>query len=186
MSNIRPSLVHVVGLHPDFSHLLVIRVDLEPTPSPLWVRLFHDFRQEGPGLPGFEPVIDGSAVELHPSDEQLETFLLALERRIRHVNVDHAATIGRADPVRPLRRRPTIELLADGFSPELRDRILKARSAAERLSGMFHAQEWEPLEVTNLDRPPTRDTLHDIEPPQLPRGRKPRPAQPTGAAEPAK
>ncbi|MBI5609753.1 MAG: hypothetical protein HY902_12845 [Deltaproteobacteria bacterium] len=183
MSNIRPIQVQVVGLHPEFNQLLVIRVELEPQPSPLWIRLFSDFRQDGPTLAGFAPVIRDGVVEIHPSDEQLETFLLALERRIRHVNVDHAATIGRADPVRPVRRRPTSEFLADGFSVDVRDRIVKAHKAAERVSGMFQAQQWEPLEVTNLDRPPTRDTLLDIEPPQVPRGRKPRPANPEVASE---
>ncbi len=174
LSNIRPNQVHVVNLHPEFRQLLVIHVELDPAPSPLWVQLFHDFRDESHEPPGFAPLVRDGAVELHPADAHVETFLLALERRIRHVNVHHAAVLGRAEPAKPPRRRDTIELLADGFSVEVLERILHAREAAERVSGMFRAQEWQPLEITNLNQPPTRDTLLDLEAPRMNRGPKPK------------
>lgn len=136
---IKPVRVDVVGIHPVYSRLLVLHMELDQTPPPGWVQCFEQAGAEMPWEELTPPRLVGSRLILHPTDDNLEQEVAHAEERIRLANQRWCGRM--ADD------RPTIvtqaPVMDDGeamFSPEIRERITSARRRTERMSEAFMVQ----------------------------------------------
>lgn len=120
---VQPSQVEVVGLHPRFSRLLVVRVALEPPPTAGWHRHFEQAVDPEGYVPIHTPLVQDAAVLLAPPDADLAREVAHLERRIRIANETYAVE-------RLAMARPTP-------SDAERARLEAARQRAARISASF-------------------------------------------------
>lgn len=179
MPDIKPTHVEVVGVHPRHTRLLVVDVTVEPEPPKRWMEAFNSFVGGKGEDTGFQPQLEGKSIRILPPDSALETWVAAVERRIRHVNKKFADELKTMTPQPQRATRISQAVAQEGFSAEVRERILAARMAAERMSGVFQSSVWETVDVTSLDRQPTKDTVLDMMPPAMMiTGKTPLPAPP--------
>ncbi len=86
MPDIRPVHVDVLGVHRVFTRLLIVEIQVEPVPPRRWAEAFNNFQEPRGANPEFMPKLEGDIVSISPPDNELETWVQAVERRIRHVN----------------------------------------------------------------------------------------------------
>ncbi|MSQ83157.1 MAG: hypothetical protein EXR77_09645 [Myxococcales bacterium] len=165
MPDIRLVHVEVLGVHRLYTRLLVVEISVEPEPPRRWAEAFNTFVGTGGEPPGFTTKLDGTCIIVTPPDHELELWVQAVERRIRHVNKKMQEELQSltAQPLRAARLSQTIA--QEGFSPDVLARIMDVRRMAAGLSGIFQSSIWEAVDVTALDRASTRDTMVDLGPP---------------------
>ncbi len=81
----------VVGIHPKFSRLLVIRVRFDRPPPPRWRELFEqtDVHASGDGLEGLQ--LEDASLTLRTQDDALDEAITQAILRIQQANQLHAA-----------------------------------------------------------------------------------------------
>lgn len=165
MPDIRPVHVEVLGVHRTYTRLLIVEIQIEPEPPRRWADAFNGFQEPRGANVEFKPVLEGDVVTITPPDNELERWVQAVERRIRHVNKKMAGELQSLTPQPQRAARVSQAIAQEGFSADVRARILEARRMAAGISGVFQSSAWEALDVTSLDRAPTKDTLVDAAPP---------------------
>lgn len=165
MPDIRPVHVEVLGVHRLYTRLLIVEISVEPEPPRRWAEAFNTFVGSRGEPPEFTPKLDGSCINVTPPDHELELWVQAVERRIRHVNKKMQEELQSLTPQPQRAARLSQAIAQEGFSPDVLARIMEARRMAAGLSGVFQSSSWEAVDVTALDRAPTRDTMVDLGPP---------------------
>jgi len=178
MADILPVMVDVIGVHPRFARLLLVEISVAPMPPKRWVELFNDHGGDGGRRPDFAPRAKGDAIAITPPDSELEMHVQAVERRMRQVNAKLAKESAELTPQPIEAARVSHAIAQEAFSPDVRERILAARSVAARMSDVFQSSQWEVLDLTAPNPRPTRDTVVDCRPAFAVVGRAPAPFEP--------
>lgn len=144
MQHIKPVAVDVVGIHPRHARLLVVQIRLEPMPEARWRQLFLAAGLERED--DIEPMtLEGAFVNLAVPDADLEREVDRIEQRIRLVNARVALDMRvPAAESGAINMRLSQAIRLEAFSPDVRQRIEQARVAAQRISGVFLSEGWDP------------------------------------------
>ncbi|MBM4345727.1 MAG: hypothetical protein FJ100_20325 [Deltaproteobacteria bacterium] len=130
MPDIRPVHVEVLGVHRVYTRLLVVEIQVESEPPRRWAEAFNRFQEPRGANLAFKPRLEGDVVSISPSDDELEMWVQAVERRIRHVNKRMAEELKSMTPQPQRAARVSQAVAQDGFSADVRARILEARRLA--------------------------------------------------------
>ncbi len=139
MAEVKPVLVEVVGVHPVYARLLMVEISLDPVPSKRWIEMFNEFDGASLQRDHFAPVAKGDAILVTPPDGEMETYVQAVERRIRHVNKRIVDEVASTTPPGQRAARVSQAIAQEAFSADIRDRIMAARKAAANMSGVFQS-----------------------------------------------
>ena len=135
---IQPTVVDVVGIHPEHADCLVVRVSLSHPPPTRWRELFRDVGLDLPRIAMREPVIDGPSVLLTTPDGQLEDEVAHVEARVRLANARFLVEMRRPRPASaPMVQKPNPAVVQESFSDDVRTRIQAARHRAADMSGVY-------------------------------------------------
>jgi hypothetical protein len=76
----------VLGVHPEYSGLLEIEVELDPYPPRGWEQGFNHPEGVGISLSMHPPRLSGSTIYIMPPDKQVEDYIKHIDERIDAAN----------------------------------------------------------------------------------------------------